>query len=98
VSKAIHALLRRCQERLGSWVGSSVVHLGDHNVPNALMFIDKYTQVPRILAPVVLAVEQIETLAKDPGLASYIDAQFGGTERCGAPACGNHAARRICAC
>jgi hypothetical protein len=35
VLRAIHALLRRCQERLGSWVGSSVVHLGDHNVPNA---------------------------------------------------------------
>ena len=38
VSRAIHALLRRCQERLGSWVGSSVVHLGDHNVPNARAF------------------------------------------------------------
>ncbi len=31
VSRAIHGVLRRCQERLGSWVGSSVVHLGDHN-------------------------------------------------------------------
>lgn len=45
VSRAMHAVLHRCQQRLGSWVGSSVVHLGDHNVPNALMFIDKYTQV-----------------------------------------------------
>lgn len=45
VSKMMGAILWRCQQRLGQWVGSSVVHLGDHNVPNALMFIDKYTQV-----------------------------------------------------
>ena len=45
MSRAMHSVLHRCQQRLGSWVGSSVVHLGDHNVPNALMFIDKYTQV-----------------------------------------------------
>lgn len=48
VSRAMHAVLHRCQQRLGTWVGSSVVHLGDHNVPNALMFIDKYTQVPSL--------------------------------------------------
>lgn len=41
----MHAILWRCQQRLGGWVGSAVVHLGDHNVPNSLAFIDKYCQV-----------------------------------------------------
>ena len=48
----MHELLRRAQEKVGTWIGSSVIHLGDHNVPNALMFIDKYTQISRILNPV----------------------------------------------
>ena len=48
IGKAMRAILHRCQQRIGNWVGSSVVHLGDHNVPNALMFIDKYTQVPNL--------------------------------------------------
>ncbi|MEW5315697.1 MAG: hypothetical protein WDW38_007107 [Sanguina aurantia] len=75
----------RCQRRIGSWVGSSVVHLGDNNVPNALMFIDKYTQVPRILTPVVLVLEELPALYKKPGLehlATCIDAMFGGLEQC----------------
>ena len=51
VSKAMHNILYKCQRQIGGWVGSSVIHLGDHNVPNAVMFIDKYTQVSTMLAP-----------------------------------------------
>jgi len=82
VGRAMGAILSRCQRRIGSWVGSSVVHLGDHNVPNALMFIDKYTQVPRILNPLVLVLDELPRLAKDPAVKQFIDSAYGGVEAC----------------
>ena len=81
--KCMHEILHRCQSKLGNWVGSSVIHLGDHNVPNALMFIDKYTQVARILAPVVLVIKELPKLAsKNRELKKYIDDAFEGVESC----------------
>ena len=77
-SRAMHGLVSRVQARLGSWVGSSVVHMGDHNVPNGLLFISKYCQVPQILNPVGLAIDALPAAARaDPHLASYVDAVFG---------------------
>lgn len=55
VYRVMHTLLHQTQHSIGHWVGSSVIHLGDHNVPNAFMFLDKYSQVPRILNPIVRA-------------------------------------------
>ena len=43
-SHMMHAILNRAQKSLGGWVGSSVIHMGDHNVPNALMFIGTWAR------------------------------------------------------
>eukprot|EP00892_Ulva_mutabilis_P012001 jgi/Ulvmu1/9173/UM005_0272.1 len=83
VGRAMADILRRCQAKVGSWVGSSVVHLGDSNVPNALMFIDKYTQVPRILNPLVRVLDELPRLtARDAKVAAYIDEAFDSVEDC----------------
>ena len=42
VANLMQSLLSRVQKEAGEpWVGLSVVHLGDRDVPNALVFIDK---------------------------------------------------------
>ncbi|KYR00315.1 hypothetical protein DLAC_03055 [Tieghemostelium lacteum] len=80
VSRIMNAILRRCQQKVGEdWVGSSVIHLGDHNVPNALTFIDKYTQISRILNPIVITLGYIPKI-KDPGIINYINETFGSRE------------------
>ncbi|EWM21314.1 Protein of unknown function DUF2009 [Nannochloropsis gaditana] len=58
VGAEMRSILQRVQRECGAWVGLSVVHLGDRDVPNALMFIDKYTQVPRILSPIAKVIEE----------------------------------------
>lgn len=81
VYKAMHEILCNTKHRLGSWVGSSVIHLGDRNVPNALVFIDKYTQVSRILNPIITILSNLETVcAENEGIGRYIDA-YGGLEK-----------------
>lgn len=82
VAKAMRDLLFRTQSQLGSWVGSSVVHLGDKNVPNALQFLDKYTQVSRILSPIALCLDRLPEMCLNDKTNAYIEEVFGGIEKC----------------
>jgi hypothetical protein len=79
VSHAIHKILHKVQDSVRDWVGSSVVHLADHNVPNAFFFLTKYLSVAPILNPIVLCLEKIDDLDRDPDLSAYLDAK-GGSE------------------
>ncbi|KAA8916222.1 hypothetical protein TRICI_001619 [Trichomonascus ciferrii] len=76
LSRAMHGIIRKCQQRTGTWIGSSVVHLGDHAVPNALFFLDKYLQVPRILNPVYIVLSDVDRLVRDPFVNDWVCAQF----------------------
>lgn len=81
VSKTMHHILHKVQSEVGGWVGLSVVHLGDRDVPNALVFIDKYTQVPRILAPVVQVLKNLPDIYESsPAMKKYIDTEYGGLD------------------
>ncbi|KDQ64447.1 hypothetical protein JAAARDRAFT_28076 [Jaapia argillacea MUCL 33604] len=79
-SRMMHVILNRAQRSIGSWVGSSVIHMGDHNVPNALMFIDKYSQIYRILLPICNTLAQIPTLLEKPSIRSFIEDEFGSAD------------------
>jgi len=77
---AMQKILSTVQRKVGGWIGSSTVHLGDHNVPNALMFIDKYIQVPRFLGPLVLTLDKIPQLSESSdGMKEFINS-FGGVK------------------
>ncbi|KAH8739683.1 hypothetical protein FG386_001240 [Cryptosporidium ryanae] len=80
--KAMCEIISKVQREVGNWVGSSVIHLGDRTVPNALVFIDKYLQVPKILSPIVLCIEKIDKISESSiHLKIFIENSFGGVEK-----------------
>ncbi|CCF56159.1 hypothetical protein KAFR_0A07250 [Kazachstania africana CBS 2517] len=81
IYKEMHKILSECRSKTETWVGSSVVHLGDDAVPNALFFLDKYTQIPSILIPFDQTLLKINDLIKnDPYLLEYINKEYGSVD------------------
>ncbi|EJT99740.1 hypothetical protein DACRYDRAFT_17365 [Dacryopinax primogenitus] len=81
-SRLMHAILHKAQQNIGSWVGSSVIHMGDHNVPNSLLFIDKYSQIYRILLPISNVLQHIPKLFNENGnLRDYAESEYGGVDK-----------------
>jgi hypothetical protein len=81
VLPAMEDLLSATKQIVNTWVGSSKIHLGDHTVPNTLMFIDKYTQVPRIINPILNAMKNLpKVVEKDSGLNDYVNRKYGSLE------------------
>jgi len=78
----MNAILRRVQSKFPRWVGLAVVHLGDRDVPNALVFIDKYTQVPNILAPITSAIARLDNVVSgDAAFGAYVSQEWGGLDQ-----------------
>jgi len=81
VRKVMTNLLNQTQQEAGgTWVGLSVIHLGDRDVPNALIFIDKYTQIPRFLSPIVHFIQGLPELCRDERILEYVETEFGSVE------------------
>ncbi|GKY96388.1 hypothetical protein MPSEU_000598400 [Mayamaea pseudoterrestris] len=82
VRRVMQGLLNETQIEAGSsWVGLSVIHLGDRDVPNALVFIDKYTYIPRFLGPIVLFLQTLPELCLDERIDAYIQREFGSQRK-----------------
>uniref|UniRef100_A0A7S4GDE5 Non-canonical E2 ubiquitin-conjugating enzyme C-terminal domain-containing protein n=1 Tax=Eutreptiella gymnastica TaxID=73025 RepID=A0A7S4GDE5_9EUGL len=81
VYNAMVDIVFQTKKEVGEWIGSDRVHIGDDQVPNGMMFIDKYTQVNRIINPILKTIDAIDgPMTKDPSQQMYIKSVFGGCE------------------
>lgn len=63
--------------------GALLCNLASHSPPPpaAAVFLDKYSQVSRILSPIVATVDALPRLVTEhPSLSLYIEREFGSTQ------------------
>lgn len=48
-SRLMHTILHKAQTNIGAWVGSSVIHVGDHTVPSSFHLLVSVSIIPRSL-------------------------------------------------
>ncbi|CCH60539.1 hypothetical protein TBLA_0D00290 [Henningerozyma blattae CBS 6284] len=81
IYKEMVKIIGECKMSSKEWIGSSVIHLGDHAVPNALFFLDKYIQIPNILMPFDNTINKIdEYVSHDVFFSEYITKEYGSTK------------------
>jgi hypothetical protein len=94
-SRLMHVILNRAQKSIGSWVGSSVIHMGDHNVPNALMFIGKSFPMTPMPSAVSLTDMIRQVFSNISHLIANLQYSIQNTQSCGVPSASILHGRRV---
>ena len=76
---AVKSILDKTKAEVGTWVGSSRIHMGDSQVPNGLHFIDKYTQVSKIIRPILSTIHGISRVCDTDSIQREVILQQWGS-------------------
>ena len=77
---AMEEVLNDTKREVDTWIGSDKVHLGDRQVPNGFVFIEKYSQISSIINPILCTLRAIPSIMKDADHATYIRTVWGSPE------------------